>query len=78
MNDPNRRAFIAKSYRVLLTRARQGMIVFLPEGSQSDKTRLTSLYDGIFGHLLASGFNILGPDVEQLPCPEARLGILPL
>jgi DUF2075 family protein len=30
MNDVCRQAFIASSYRVLLTRARQGIIVFVP------------------------------------------------
>ena len=56
VNDTSRQAYIANSYRVLLTRARQGMIVFVPEGADADKTRSPLFYDGILTHLLACGF----------------------
>lgn len=56
VNDTSRQAFIANSYRVLLTRARQGMIVFVPEGSDVDETRPPHYYDGIHAHLVACGF----------------------
>lgn len=56
VNDASRQAFIANSYRVLLTRARQGMIVFVPEGSDVDETRAPRFYDGIYDHLIACGF----------------------
>lgn len=49
---------IAKNgYRVLLTRARRGMIVFVPRGDASgeDDTRPSSLYDAIADHLTACG-----------------------
>lgn len=59
VNDTSRQAFIANSYRVLMTRARQGMIVFVPEGSEADETRSPSFYDGILTHLLACGFESL-------------------
>lgn len=57
VNDLARQAFIANSYRVLLTRARQGMIVFVPKGSPFDKTREPASYDGIYKYLLSCGFN---------------------
>ena len=60
VNDTSRQAFIANSYRVLLTRARQGMIVFVPEGSDVDETRSATFYNGIYDHLLACGFTSLG------------------
>jgi hypothetical protein len=49
---------IAKnSYRVLLTRARQGMILFIPQGdlANEDDTRDTGIYDGIYEYLIKCG-----------------------
>ncbi len=45
MSDPTRAAYLANSYRVLLTRARQGMVIYLPLGSEIDATRKSSFYD---------------------------------
>lgn len=56
VNDPSRKSFIANSYRVLLTRARQGMVVFVPLGSDADETRPHAVYDGIYEYLLRCGF----------------------
>ena len=53
---------IAKNgYRVLLTRARKGMIIFVPQGDASgeDETRNPLFYDGIADHLLACGAELL-------------------
>ncbi|MEA4811123.1 MAG: DNA/RNA helicase domain-containing protein [Anaerolineaceae bacterium] len=43
--------YLKNSYRVLLTRARQGMVVFIPHGDASDKTRQSDFYDGTFRYL---------------------------
>lgn len=59
INDPARRAYLANSYRVLLTRARQGLVVFVPHGSHEDLTRPPALYDGIFEFLRSCGFEPL-------------------
>lgn len=40
------------AYRVLLTRARQGMVVVVPEGSDTDQTRLPERYDPTWEYLL--------------------------
>jgi len=40
--------YLKNAYRVLLTRARQGMIIFLPHGDPNDPTRLTKFYDGTY------------------------------
>lgn len=56
VNDCARQGYIANSYRVLLTRARQGLVIFVPEGSQTDHTRSPRHYDGIFEFLLECGF----------------------
>lgn len=49
-NTPNeeRTAYLKNAYRVLLTRARQGMVIFVPEGDASDPTRNPAWYDGIY------------------------------
>jgi DNA-binding transcriptional LysR family regulator len=57
VNDPARVQFVLNSYRVLLTRARQGLVVFVPPGEDEDKTRSSDFYDGVFNFLKSSGFN---------------------
>lgn len=57
INDPTRQAYLANSYRVLLTRGRQGLVVFIPPGSPEDKTRQPIWYDRIFAFLQDSGFD---------------------
>lgn len=47
------------AYRVLLTRARQGMVIVVPEGDNKDKTRLPAYYDPIYNYLKAIGLPIL-------------------
>ncbi|MEL3909150.1 MAG: DUF2075 domain-containing protein [Treponemataceae bacterium] len=42
-------------YRVLLTRARQGFIIFLPKGDASDKTMNPSYYNGIYKYFTEIG-----------------------
>lgn len=48
VSNPDNRLYLKNAYRVLLTRARQGMAIFVPEGSGSDATRERLFYDGIF------------------------------
>lgn len=43
------------AYRVLLTRARQGMVIVVPEGCVSDPTRHPSFYDPTWQFLLSIG-----------------------
>lgn len=47
----DKRAFLRNAYRVLLTRARQGMIVFVPPGDEGDPTRSPAFYNSTFGYL---------------------------
>lgn len=47
--------YLKNAYRVLLTRARQGMIIFIPQGSTEDKTRPNEYYDGIYYYLRGIG-----------------------
>ena len=47
--------FLKNTYRVLLTRARQGMIIFIPKGFREDITRQPKFYDGTYNYLKQIG-----------------------
>lgn len=55
INQEERKKYLINSYRVLLTRARQGMIIFIPEGDNSDKTALPEFYNNTFNYLKRIG-----------------------
>jgi DUF2075 family protein len=56
VKQPHRQLYLKNSYRVLLTRARQGMVVVLPEGDISDSTRNPDFYNSTFEYLQGLGF----------------------
>ncbi len=56
-NSDNEKKYLINAYRVLLTRARQGIVVFVPKGDQNDHTRLPEFYDETYRYLLECGFN---------------------
>ncbi len=58
-NADNRR-FLENAYRVLLTRARQGMAIFVPPGNADDHTRPPGYYAGTYGYLRNLGLPELG------------------
>lgn len=58
------------AYRVLLTRARQGMVIVVPEGDASDPTRDPSFYDPTWNYLLSTGVPELPDAATQLPAPS--------
>lgn len=47
--------YLKNTYRVLLTRARQGMIIFIPKGFREDITRQPKFYDGTYNYLKQIG-----------------------
>lgn len=55
ISSDERRMYLKNAYRVLLTRARQGMAIFIPTGSAVDQTRKCEWYDGIFDYLKSIG-----------------------
>lgn len=55
INDPARQLYAKNAYRVLLTRARQGMVIFVPPGSATDPTRLPEHYDATYEYLREVG-----------------------
>lgn len=56
----DRQRYLKNAYRVLLTRARQGMVIFIPPGDDEDPTRLPSFYDPIWDYLRSIGLPELG------------------
>lgn len=51
--------YLKNTYRVLLTRARQGMIIFIPKGCDEDITRKYKFYDGTYNYLKKIGIEEL-------------------
>ena len=54
-----RQRYQKNAYRVLLTRARQGMIIVVPNGDSNDPTRKSEYYDSTFNYLKSIGFTII-------------------
>jgi hypothetical protein len=57
INKEERKIYLKNAYRVLLTRARQGMVIVVPDGDSADPTRKHSYYDGTFEYLKNIGFS---------------------
>ncbi len=57
INKPERKMYQKNAYRVLLTRARQGMVIFVPEGDDGDLTRPKDYYDATYNYLKGLGIN---------------------
>jgi DUF2075 family protein len=59
ISNPDNRNYLRNAYRVLLTRARQGMVVFVPQGEPTDLTRSPAFYDSTFTYLAGLGIPVL-------------------
>ena len=59
INKAERKLYLKNAYRVLLTRARQGMVIVVPEGDEEDPTRSPEFYDSTFSYLKEIGFDVL-------------------
>ena len=59
INKQERKLYQTNAYRVLLTRARQGMIICVPEGNSEDQTRKPEFYDDTFEYLKQIGFDVI-------------------
>lgn len=55
ITNETKRKYLKNAFRVLLTRARQGMIIFVPKGDENDKSRLPEFYDRIYNDLKEIG-----------------------
>lgn len=59
INQDAAKNYLLNSYRVLLTRARQGMIVFVPDVDNKDETRPKDYYDKTFEYFKKCGLTII-------------------
>lgn len=59
IKKPERQKYQKNAYRVLLTRARQGMVIVVPKGDANDPTRKSVYYDPTYKYLQRIGFDIL-------------------
>lgn len=55
IHQAQRKKHLVNSYRVLLTRARQGMVILVPKGSPEDRTRLPTYYDAVYEYFTTIG-----------------------
>ncbi len=62
IHKEERKKYLVNAYRVLLTRARQGMVIVVPEGNSEDNTRKSEYYDGTFKYLKELG-------IEEIKAP---------
>lgn len=59
VKDENRRDYLLNKYRVLLTRARSGMILWIPEGKQDDETLRPEWFNRIAKYLGECGVSFV-------------------
>lgn len=59
INKLERQIYQKNAYRVLLTRARQGMVIVVPPGDLEDPTRNPEFYDPTFEYLQEIGFKTI-------------------
>lgn len=59
VNDSASRLYLKNAYRVLLTRARQGIVIFVPKGDIEDNTRLPDYYDSTYEYFKKIGLEEL-------------------
>ena len=59
IHSHERRRYLKNAYRVLLTRARQGMVVVVPQGDVEDPTRHREYYDPTFDYLVRTGMSVI-------------------
>ena len=55
IHKADRQRYLKNAYRVLLTRARQGMVIFVPRGEHNDPTRPPAVYDKTYEFLRGAG-----------------------
>jgi hypothetical protein len=59
INKSDRQGYLKNAYRVLLTRARQGMAIVVPAADATDPTRSPAMYDPTFEYLQSLGVPVL-------------------
>jgi Schlafen group 3, DNA/RNA helicase domain len=59
IHKADRKRYQLNAYRVLLTRARQGMVIFVPPGDAHDPTRDPRFYDETYSYLAGIGLQTI-------------------
>ena len=59
VNKKINQQYLLNAYRVLLTRARQGMVIYVPGGEPIDRTRPPEFYEPIVEYLQSAGIPLL-------------------
>ncbi|GIV36870.1 MAG: hypothetical protein KatS3mg032_1249 [Cyclobacteriaceae bacterium] len=59
IHKEDRKRYLINAYRILLTRARQGMVIVIPEGDPKDHTRKAEFYDPTFKYLSSLGIPVI-------------------
>lgn len=59
INDSKIKAYQINAYRVILTRARRGMVIYVPKGTTDDHTRNPKFYDGTYQYFKQLGIQEL-------------------
>lgn len=59
IHKEERKKYLINAYRVLLPRARQGMVIVVPEGSSVDHTRKKEFYDPTFKYFQSIGLKVI-------------------
>ncbi len=59
VRDATRRRYVLNKYRVLLTRAREGTVIWVPRGNSADETRPVSAYESIAEYLMLCGLTAI-------------------
>lgn len=66
VHQEREQAYTRNRYRVLLTRARKGMVIWVPSGEPGDSTRDPEEYDRVFTTLTAAGVPVLKDSFENI------------
>jgi DUF2075 family protein len=53
-----RKTYLTNAYRVILTRARQGLVIYIPKGNAADPTRPPTFYDETTEFLASCGIPV--------------------
>ena len=69
MKKPERRQYLKNASLALLTRARQGMVIFVPPGAKRDKTRSPGFYERVSQYLNQLG--VPGLSTTATPHPQS-------
>jgi len=59
INKAENISYLKNAYRVLLTRARQGCVIYVPKGDPDDKTRLPGFYNGVYDYFREIGLEVV-------------------